>query len=72
MYLMLGTRPDLAYAVRKLARFSANPSPEHLRALKHVFAYVNRTKRYCLVYQTTGNIFPHGYIDADFASDSSD
>ena len=72
MYLMLGTRPDLAYAVGKLARFSANPSSEHLRALEHVFAYVNRTKFYCLTYMTSGNPFPHGYVDADFASDASD
>ena len=72
MYLMLGTRPDLAYAVGKLARFSANPSPEHLRALEHVFAYVNRTRHYCLVYLAQGEIFPHGYVDADFASDTSD
>lgn len=72
MYLMLGTRPDLAYAVGKLARFSGNPSVEHLRALEHVFAYVNRTKDYCLTYTDTGRIFPHGYVDADFASDPSD
>jgi len=30
VYLMLGTRPDLAYSVGKLARFSSNPSPEHI------------------------------------------
>jgi hypothetical protein len=72
MYLMLGTRPDLAYAVGKLARFSSNPSPEHLHALEHVFAYVNRTKNYCLLYWATGDPLPHGYVDADFASDPSD
>ena len=72
MYLMLGTRPDLAYAVGKLARFSVNPSPEHLRALEHVFAYVNRTKHYGLTYSSSGDHFPHGYVDADFASDPSD
>ena len=41
MYLMLGTRPDLAYTVGKLTWFSANPSSEHLCALEHIFAYVN-------------------------------
>src|ERR1700753_4048111 len=72
MYLMLGTRPDLAYAVGKLARFSANPSSELLRALENVFAYVNRTKDYCLIFVATGDLFPYGYVDADFASDPSD
>ena len=41
MCLMLGTRPNLTYAIGKLAWFSTNPSLEHLRTLKHVFAYVN-------------------------------
>jgi Reverse transcriptase (RNA-dependent DNA polymerase) len=29
LYLMIGTRPDIAFAVTKLAQFSANPSQEH-------------------------------------------
>ena len=33
MYLMLGTRPDIAYAVGVLGRFSSNPSANHLMAI---------------------------------------
>jgi Reverse transcriptase (RNA-dependent DNA polymerase) len=29
LYLMIGTHPDIAFAVTKLAQFSANPSQEH-------------------------------------------
>jgi hypothetical protein len=29
LYLMIGTRPDIAFAVTRLAQFSANPSQEH-------------------------------------------
>jgi Reverse transcriptase (RNA-dependent DNA polymerase) len=29
LYLMIGTCPDIAFAVTKLAQFSANPSQEH-------------------------------------------
>jgi Reverse transcriptase (RNA-dependent DNA polymerase) len=29
LYLMIGTRPDIAFAVTKLAQFSSNPSQEH-------------------------------------------
>jgi hypothetical protein len=29
LYLMIGTRPDIAFVVTKLAQFSANPSQEH-------------------------------------------
>ena len=30
LYIMLGTRPDITYAVTKLTQFSANPSKEHM------------------------------------------
>lgn len=43
MYVMLGTRPDLAYAIGKLARFSTNLSPDHLRALNRVLGYLEAT-----------------------------
>jgi Reverse transcriptase (RNA-dependent DNA polymerase) len=34
MYAMIGTRPDLAYAVGVLSQFSANPGAAHWNALK--------------------------------------
>ena len=30
-YIMLGTRPDLAYSVIKMSQYSSNPSEEHLQ-----------------------------------------
>ena len=50
MYLMLGTRPDLSYAVSKLSRFSSNPSDEHIGAVFRVTDYVNSTTNLCLKY----------------------
>jgi hypothetical protein len=75
MYLMLGTRPDLAYAIGKLSRFSANPSPDHLAALDRVFAYINHTKDFCLKYtkgdgENEANFT--GYVDSDHAGDETD
>ena len=29
LYIMLGTRPDIAYAVTKLSQYTANPSKDH-------------------------------------------
>ena len=29
LYIMLGTRPDISFAVIKMAQFSSNPSPKH-------------------------------------------
>lgn len=34
-YLAVGTRPDIAFTVNYLARFSAKPRVEHWTALKH-------------------------------------
>jgi Reverse transcriptase (RNA-dependent DNA polymerase) len=31
LYLMIGTCPDIAFVVTKLAQFSANPSQEHFK-----------------------------------------
>ena len=75
MYLMLGTRPDLTYAVGKLACFSNNPSPDHTAAVDRVLSYVSTTKGFVLKYvkQNGGALmFPFGYTNADWAGDPSD
>lgn len=75
MYLMLGTRPDLAYAVGKLSRFSSNPSPDHVEALARVVSYVRGTTRACLKFDRVGNgniVAPTGFTDSDWAADQSD
>eukprot|EP00171_Calliarthron_tuberculosum_P013846 IDg13846t1 len=40
MYLMIGTRPDIAFAVGILSQFSENPRLEHWIASKRVLRYV--------------------------------
>ena len=42
MYLMVGTRPDLAFAVGKLSRFVSGYGKEHWAAVKRVLRYVKR------------------------------
>ncbi len=44
MYAMTQTRPDLAYSVSTLSKFSANPSREHTGAVKRVYRYLQGTK----------------------------
>jgi hypothetical protein len=44
MYLCGGTRPDLTYSVNLLARYSANPSEEHWKALDILIGYLKRTR----------------------------
>ena len=50
MYLMIGSRPDLAYAIGKLARFCESPKWKHWMAIKRVLRYVNGTSKMGLCY----------------------
>jgi hypothetical protein len=69
LYLMIGTRPDIAYAVTKLAQFSANPSPEHFERAKYICRYLVGTKSYALVFKGAKGEGLAAYTDSDWASD---
>ena len=71
MYLMVGTRPDLAYAIGTLAKFVETPSELHWAAVKRVIRYVIHTKDLGLVYGGTELKPPIAYVDADWAGDHS-
>ena len=49
MYIMLGTRPDVAYPVTKMAQRAANPSQDHLNRTRHICHYLAGTSKYALV-----------------------
>jgi hypothetical protein len=66
---MLGTRPDIAFAVTKLAQFAANPSKEHLDKAKYVLRYLAGTAKYALVYKGASNKGLIAYTDSDYAAD---
>ena len=70
MYIMLGTHPDLAFTVGKLASFSSNPSPDHQRAISRVFCYLNTTKDVRLGYSCHERMpaKPIGFCDANWAN----
>ena len=73
MYLMLGTRPDLAYAVGKLARFLANPSQSHFIAADRVLQYVNSTQHlYLEMDPGLDQVHIDAFTDADFAQSKPD
>jgi hypothetical protein len=50
MYAMLGTRPDLAFAVSVVSRFSANPDKSHMRAVERILRYLHDTADMGLVF----------------------
>jgi hypothetical protein len=71
MYLVTGTRPDLAHSVSFLSQFSAHPTQEHHTAVKRVFKYLNGTRSRKLVYPRQKKLAITGYSDASYANDLS-
>ena len=52
LYLSGWTRPDIAFAVRNVARFCSNPTKEHWTAVKRILRYLKGTAHYGLMYST--------------------
>ncbi|GJV78803.1 retrovirus-related pol polyprotein from transposon TNT 1-94 [Tanacetum coccineum] len=50
MYATHCTRPDIAYVVCKLSRYTSNPSQDHWKAIGRVFGYLKRTRQLALYY----------------------
>ncbi|KAL0361314.1 UNVERIFIED_CONTAM: Retrovirus-related Pol polyprotein from transposon TNT 1-94 [Sesamum radiatum] len=71
MYIMNCTRPDVAYAVNKLRRFTSNPSKNHWKGLIRVLRYLKYTSNYGLHYTRYPAVL-EGYSDANWISDSKD
>nr|GEW09261.1 zinc finger, CCHC-type [Tanacetum cinerariifolium] len=47
-FVMPGTRPDIAYVVGRLSKFTSNPSRQHWKAITIVFKYLRGTMNYGL------------------------
>ncbi|GKE51468.1 zinc finger, CCHC-type containing protein [Tanacetum coccineum] len=71
MYAMTSTRPDIAYVVGKLSRYTSNPSTHHWRAIMRVFNYLKKTMDYGLSYVGFPLVL-EGYFDASWITNSED
>ena len=67
LYLSTNTRPDIAYAVSQVARFSNNPKQSHAVAVKVIVRYLVGTRLKGTVVTATGELDIKLYVDADFA-----
>ena len=65
MYAMHCTRPDIAYAVSKLSRFTHNPSVDHWKAIERVFGYLKHMSKLKLCYSKFPMVL-EGYSDASW------
>ena len=72
MYLMLGTRPDIAYAVGTLSKFLDCPTQTHWTAAKRVIRYLQGTKDHGLIMGKEVNDNLTGMVDANWGTDVED
>jgi len=69
MYLMVATRPDLAFAIGKLRRFVSCYGKEHWAAIKRVLRYVKGSMDKGLVFDKNSSCALQGFSDADWPGD---
>lgn len=77
MFLMLGTRPDIAFSITKLSQFSHNPGFVHWKAVQRVLRYLGATINLSITYSGTTHLSQPslslvGYCDADWGSARDD
>ncbi|XP_071740332.1 secreted RxLR effector protein 161-like [Rutidosis leptorrhynchoides] len=71
MYAMTSTRPDIAFIVEKLSRFTSNPNATHWRVVVRVFKYLKGTMDYGITYSGFPSIL-EGYSDASWITNVED
>lgn len=69
MYAILGTRPDIVYAVLVVSRFASNPIPEYYSVVEDIFRYLRSTIYYELTFSGYLTLL-YGYTDSDWAGDT--
>ena len=68
LYLVQGTRPDIAFAVNDVSRFNTNYGKAHWTGVKRILRYLKGTMEYRILYRYNGSELK-GFSDADWASD---
>ncbi|XP_071741921.1 secreted RxLR effector protein 161-like [Rutidosis leptorrhynchoides] len=64
-------RPDIAYAMGKLIRFTSNPGTHHWYAINRVFMYLKQTMNYGITYSGFPPVIK-GYSDASWITNIED
>ena len=71
MYATHCTRPDIAFAMCKISRYTSNPSTEDWKAIGRILEYLKRTKNLGLFYYDFPTVL-EGYSDASWIIIASD
>lgn len=67
MYAMIGTRPDIAYAVSILSRYCENPREAHWKAVKRVLQYLKSTNDKGINFECSRDDL-ECYVDSNYAA----
>ena len=72
MYLMVATRPDIAFTLSKLSSFNHNPGRKHKEAALKLQGYLRQTAEVGLLYWRDRPMEVQGICDAAFANELDD
>ena len=73
MYATVLTRPDIAFDVSQVAKFTSHPHNSHWIVVKRIFQYLSDTIHMGISYNSSNvDLTLRGYCDADYASDQDD
>ena len=67
LWLSTRTRPDIAFAVSQVARFTASPKQSHAKAVKSILRYLRGTIDKGMIIRPTTELNIEAFVDADFA-----
>ena len=67
MYLMISTRPDIAFSIRCLSQFAEKPQQKHWTAVKRVLRYIRGSLSAGIMYDGSKGIEAIGFSDSDYA-----
>jgi tRNA C32,U32 (ribose-2'-O)-methylase TrmJ len=66
MYDMLGTHPDVSYALSATSKYQSNYGEAHWIIVKNIIKYLRRTKEVFLVFGGEEELVVKDYNDASF------
>ena len=66
LYLSNYIKPDIAFAINLLERFSASPTRRHWNGINHIFQYLQGSQDLGLLYTRNQDMKLVGYLDAGY------
>ena len=70
MYLSIGIRPDITFAVNKASQYLEKSNKIHWNAVKRIFKYLKRITKHGILSSTEQSNHIKAFSDADYAGDT--